>query len=226
MSIDPMTLEMQQQELEALQCIFTEEYEELSTEYPVSFKLNLADKNSEPSIDRIHHPFSLSLLFTLGLDYPNSEAPTIEIDDTENMTDEIVAELKAFCDQLAQDNLGMPSTFTIASEVQEWMVSRFKRAVEEYEAEESRRAAEEEEAERNRFAGSRVTALTFFEWKRKFDAEMALLEQQANAQNSAKKKLTARKGLRDRGATGARSSRSSSSSRLGRMRLGACDPMA
>eukprot|EP00798_Chlamydomonas_sp_ICE-L_P003479 gene3477-13540_t len=83
----------------------------------------------------------------------------------------------------AQENLGMPMIFQLVTAAKEWIRAKTNSIPEEDPDAVRRKASEEEEARRAaiRAHGTRVTVENFAEWKRKFDAERAVLMAQTEA---------------------------------------------
>ncbi|VDK73795.1 unnamed protein product [Litomosoides sigmodontis] len=176
--------ETQAEELGALAVIYPDELEVVSSEYPnIAIKISLHSHQGKeaPSV------FQVTLDLRLSSNYPDV-APEIEIFGLENTfsSERIERVQRMLCD-VAQDNLGMPLVFTIISALQD----EIGHLVEDLETEKTKaeqKAVEEKEAqERKKFEGSfsvvvlrqstRVTPEAFLAWKKKFDAEMRVIEE-------------------------------------------------
>ncbi len=69
-------------------------------------------------------PFSVivALVCELPTDYPTSEAPILNIEVVKGLSMDRGEELKQFADKIAVENIGLPSIFTVAEGVKEWLV--------------------------------------------------------------------------------------------------------
>ena len=165
-------IEEQTNELEALESIYCGELEVLSREAPVKFQIPV---KSEGYDSESGTGYACTLKFTYTDRYPE-ECPEVEIEDTDNFSDEVETRLKDHLQQEAEGLLGEVMVFTLVSAAQDWLSTHWddeKRCKEE---EKERRIREEEEAEQKRFEGTLVTPEAFYAWKAKFDAEFAHLK--------------------------------------------------
>merc|ERR1719244_2495378 len=109
--------------------------------------------------------------FTFPDKYPEDK-PEIEFEDSDNIEDEHLQELRTHLDSVAEENLGMAMVFTIVSEAIQWLGETNDRLKEEA-AEAIRRQKEaDEEEERKKLEGTKVTIESFLAWKAEFDREM------------------------------------------------------
>merc|ERR1740131_665010 len=129
--------------------------------------------------------------FTFPDKYPE-EKPEIEFEDSDNIEDEHLQELKTHLDSVADENLGMAMVFTIVSEAIQWLGELNDRL--KHEAEEAIRRQKEadEEEERKKLEGTKVTIESFLAWKAEFDAEMEALKKGAKAKEKKDNKKTGR----------------------------------
>jgi len=163
--------EEQKNEIEALESIYSNELEILSTEPRHCFQLEV---KSQPVRDS-NETVSCMLQFSYVAKYPEA-IPRMEIVSSEGLDDDALAKLTAYMTQLAEENLGMVMVFTIVSAMQERLTQLIEEAEADRVAEKDRIIREAEEAEQKRFEGTRVSVESFLAWKTKFDAEMAELK--------------------------------------------------
>uniref|UniRef100_A0A8R1Y6N5 RWD domain-containing protein n=1 Tax=Onchocerca volvulus TaxID=6282 RepID=A0A8R1Y6N5_ONCVO len=183
--------ETQNQELEALEMIYSDELEIVSSEYRnISMRISLHSHQGE----EVPHMFEVTLNLRLPADYPDV-APEIEILGLENtFTSERIERVQRILCNVAQKNLGMPMVFTIVSALQD----EIGHLVEDLETEKIKaeeKAVEEKEAEeRKKFEGTRVTPEAFLAWKKKFDAEIRATKEKEKWVHEAEgaRKLTGR----------------------------------
>ncbi|XP_053212268.1 RWD domain-containing protein 1-like [Panonychus citri] len=173
-------------ELQALEAIYPNELEVISSEPPIKFSISI-DVESED-----HEEYQVKLIFEFNDNYPE-EGPSIEVDEfggsfEEQDKDELLDMLQAE----VSNNLGMVMVFTLVSAANEWLQQRCdsltKRRLEEAE----RKKLEAEAEEMRRFEGTKVTVESFLAWKREFDIEMASLEKTKAKVEGSNKKLTGR----------------------------------
>eukprot|EP01027_Heterolobosea_sp_BB2_P011634 GEZU01016931.1.p1 GENE.GEZU01016931.1~~GEZU01016931.1.p1 ORF type:complete len:266 (+),score=76.03 GEZU01016931.1:25-798(+) len=200
--------EEQTNEIEALKAIYLDDFEEVDTK-PMKFKINIYPHTGEG--DDVNF-VGATLQVTYTPKYPE-ELPIVNVFPLNGLTKAEADELKAFLDQVAQDNLnGMVMIFTLASEAQQWLLQRNDRR--EQEQNEMNLAAElakkEEEkkkelakltrfsdvegVEEKRLKGTPVTIEAFREWKIKFDEER--LAKQKQAEQEAEKTINTQKKVR------------------------------
>eukprot|EP00123_Amoebidium_parasiticum_P022815 comp9573_c0_seq1/m.4588 comp9573_c0_seq1/g.4588 ORF comp9573_c0_seq1/g.4588 comp9573_c0_seq1/m.4588 type:complete len:245 (-) comp9573_c0_seq1:60-794(-) len=158
--------EQQEEELEALQSIYPEEYTELSRD-PAKFEIII--KPEEVEADDINSQNErLVLKFTLPDTYPDVP-PEITIAGP-GLTEALIDEIQARLEEKAIENLGMVMCFLLASEAKEWIDARRQSLQDQHDArniEKLKQKAEEEA----KFAGTPVTIQNFLEWRSKFEAE-------------------------------------------------------
>ncbi|KXS13581.1 RWD-domain-containing protein [Gonapodya prolifera JEL478] len=96
---------------------------------------------------------------------------------------------------LAEENLGMASSFTLVSHLKERVEDILRQKIEETKRAEEEKHRLAEEAERRRIEGTKVTPESFAAWKGRFDREMAeanRLALKGQQVDSKKQKLTGR----------------------------------
>lgn len=128
----------------------------------------------------------VELLFTLPPLYPD-EKPSVEVLNTQNLSQEELAELLASLSEASEESLGTVMIFNLVSDTVEWLISKTElhnKPVIDEDAERKQKEAAAEEA--RKFEGTPVTKQTFIAWKAKFDAEMLKLklEQQKKLQST------------------------------------------
>lgn len=179
--------EEQKNEIEALESIYPEELEIIQTS-PHVFTVKVA---SQPSEDYRHEDteddrVSCVVQFSYTPKYPE-ELPAIEIESSDNLTEEQQAMILQFINEQAEENLGMVMVFTIISALQERLTVLVEDTKREAEEQRTRKEKLAEEAAQKRFEGTRVTIETFLAWKAKFDAERMELKQLQNQIEQNKK---------------------------------------
>jgi len=183
--------EEQSSELEALESIYPSEFKLLGSD-PSTCTIEVQSSTYD---EETGQGYRCTLKFTLPPKYPE-EVPEIDImddeDETSNLEETDIEELKELLVEEAAGNTGMGMIFTIVSAAQEWMSTRWDTRVKRAEEEAEKRLAEVEEAERHRFDGTRVTVQSFIEWKIRFEAEMKMKEEVDKEKEAAllNKKLT------------------------------------
>ncbi|PIC54891.1 hypothetical protein B9Z55_003959 [Caenorhabditis nigoni] len=162
--------EQQEQEIEALEAIYSEEeIQVICRDYPnielsIELKSNQYDDPSDDDFD-----VSLGIEFTES--YPD-EIPIITLAGIEDVfSEERISESIQKLRAVAEENLGMVMVFAIVSALQDEigdLVELKKKAKEEIkEIEKEKKEAES----RKKFEGTVVTPESFREWKEKFDSE-------------------------------------------------------
>lgn len=104
------------EEIEVLTSIYPEEFELISESPAPSFKIHLAP----PDVDEVF--VAVSLVCELPTTYPDEIAPILSIKIEKGLGDVHADELKALADEIATENIGMPSIFTVAEAVKEWLI--------------------------------------------------------------------------------------------------------
>jgi len=178
--------EEQQNELEALQSIYPDEFEDFGAD---GFRIIVRpDEQDEEA------PSVLALNVKYTPNYPD-ELPEFHVESIEGeLTDEQRERIVSTLTASAEESIGMAMIFTMVSMLQEELyqvISEGKQARIEAELAKVRLA---EEAENRKFKGTPVTVELFLSWKMKFDKEMADKEQEAKGRikTDGKPKLTGR----------------------------------
>ena len=195
--------EEQQEEIEALEAIYPDEFTLIDSS-PPGYKIHLVP---DPNSDDCDNHVGISLMVKIPLDYPN-EIPSFEIEIEKGLGKKQCDEIMDVARNIATENIGIASTFAVAEAVREWLVDnnvagqdgsmyaqmmlREKlKDVEDKRAEERKAIARAADAEvasvevddeelqriRIRQQGTPVTVESFMEWKIKFEEEMRLLRE-------------------------------------------------
>ncbi|KAI7860174.1 RWD domain-containing protein 1 [Circinella umbellata] len=179
-------LEEQQNELEALQSIYPEEFEEISdNEFRIAIFPD--DQDEDQSC-------ALSLWVKYTPTYPD-ELPEYSVDVVEGrLTD---AQKERVMDALkngAEESLGMVMIFTMASLAKEELNQILEDSQRSREEADIERRRKEEEIENARFRGTKLTWERFQEWRAKFEKELADQESEEKKARAKelKNKLTGR----------------------------------
>jgi len=177
--------EEQKDEIEALESIYSEEIDILG-ESPHRFTIPIKteDYDEDEGIGRF-----VLLKFTFTPTYP-SKAPEVEFEDSENLEDEHLDEMREEINKQIEENLGMPMAFTIVSACIEWLGEKNDQIKREEEEAIQRRKEAEEEEERKKLEGTKVTIESFLAWKAEFDRER--LEKKGAKEKVGKEKLSGR----------------------------------
>ena len=102
------------EEMEVLTAIYPDEFEYISDGDRPVFKLHL-----KPSDDAYIEIYMLS---ELPDSYPDEEPPIISIKIKKGLSAIHADELKVIADAIASENIGMPSIFSIAEALKEWLI--------------------------------------------------------------------------------------------------------
>lgn len=172
-------IEQQKDEIEALQSIYPDDFEIVSDETPIKYRItiplipidNLDSEEEADSVPRV------TFLFFLSETYPE-EAPTYSLESihlSRNILNELNEQLKQTC----EDNLGDVVVFSLIQKAQEWYedyLESLKKADEKSKIGDvstlARYMTDEDAQLSNIKFGRPVTKELFMEWKEKFDEEM------------------------------------------------------
>ncbi|KRT86049.1 hypothetical protein AMK59_2397 [Oryctes borbonicus] len=179
--------EEQNNEIEALESIYYGDVSIITAEPFHKFTIPIKSEEHEPETDS---GLSCNLTFTYTPKYPD-EAPLIEIEESENISEEYERKLLGYLKEQIEENLGMVMVFTLVSSAQEWLNVKWDEIRKKRDEEKVRRVQEEEEAERKRFEGTRVTVESFLKWKREFEESTGIAKRREIADKEGKK-LTGR----------------------------------
>jgi hypothetical protein len=105
-------------ELEALSAIYLSDFIPTNNGCIVIAKPSADETNKEAKVAaRIEFLFSSTL-------YPSSEPPTIKVSSEFGLNEERCGELLTSLEKVAQDNVGLPSVFSIVENAREWLALR------------------------------------------------------------------------------------------------------
>lgn len=170
-------MEEQQEEIEILQSIYPDELEVYT---PNSYVINLALDTAPPrgiTVDVDYPPT-----------YPAEAIPVIklgvfevsepedgkkgEIAYSHDFSPEDLSELTEQAREWAEENIGMPSVFTVVSQLKDAAEELYNKRVADKEASHLQELAIAEEKEQAKFKGTKVTPESFAAWRKKFRHEM------------------------------------------------------
>ncbi|KAL3139079.1 hypothetical protein ABBQ32_005875 [Trebouxia sp. C0010 RCD-2024] len=188
----------QEMEIEALQSILMDDFAELDGPSPSGwsdsvkcYRIGLPTGEAEAMQQSGASSMQFDLLFAHTPSYPD-EAPLIKLSNVQGMSNDDIQNLQKVVDDQIQENMGMSMIYTLVSAAQEWMQERANIPQQEVldPAEAKRQAIEAEEARlaAQRAHGTQVTPETFVEWRKRFDAELALQKASLAEQQAADKK--------------------------------------
>ncbi|KAI8349104.1 ubiquitin-conjugating enzyme/RWD-like protein [Mortierella sp. GBAus27b] len=159
--------EEQANELEALQSIYPDEYEEISND-PGEFTIRI-----EPEEQGSDENYILKLHVKYSETYPEVLPEfSIEAEGDELDQEDFDAILKRVT-ETAEESLGMSMVFSMVSTAKDTLTETIQNNKLRREREEQERVQREYEEEERRKAGTRVTVESFLKWKTAFDNEMA-----------------------------------------------------
>ncbi|KAG7155349.1 RWD domain-containing protein 1-like [Homarus americanus] len=183
--------EEQNNEIEALESIYPDEFEILDVEPRHKFKISVKSEGSDPYDELKVEPAEIVLSFEYTPTYPD-EPPIMEVIPVENIEEEELSDLREQLEAQCEENVGMVMVFTLVSYTVEWLTTHMETLARTAKDEFEREKKELEEAERKKFEGTRVTVETFLVWKAKFDVELAALRTEKEKEEEKNKKLTGR----------------------------------
>ncbi|GJJ68038.1 hypothetical protein EMPS_00384 [Entomortierella parvispora] len=156
----------QADELEALQSIYPDEYEEIFND-PVEFSILV-----EPEEQDGEDTYIIKLIVKYTETYPET-LPEFSIDMVEGeLEQEDFDTIMTKVTEAAEEAIGMGMVFSMASTAKDSLSEIILFNKERREREEEERAQREIEEEEKRKEGTRVTVELFTRWKTAFDAEM------------------------------------------------------
>lgn len=179
-------VEEQQNEIEALESIYANEFAIIEREPHPKFSIKVSTDDYEDNEVKL----TATIEFAFTPKYPD-EVPTIEITEYEDdFIDDYKKQLEDLLKEESTKNIGMVMIFTLVSVASEWMTTRVEDRKEEIRTEAERKQKELEEAEHKKFEGTRVTLESFLEWKRKYAEETGRAAKAKQLEQN--KKLTGR----------------------------------
>jgi hypothetical protein len=169
----------QENELMVLESVYNNELEVINRKYP-----NIEVKLTFPTVpEGAQHNFAPEYLFDVSLiaklpkKYPD-ELPLLSLEGlTEGLNEEANKRLLQELNSIAEQNLGMPMVYAVASELTDKLEKLVKKtASDKYEAEMDARRKEEEQAFKE-YEADKVTVESFATWRKAFEEEMRPLKE-------------------------------------------------
>ncbi|KAK9468800.1 hypothetical protein V1512DRAFT_233716 [Lipomyces arxii] len=213
------------QELDLLQSMYPEELNIVSDsvftillplEQPTTSNGDQAGKSAQSLLVRVEYtedyPQSLPLI-ELSVETTADEDSGDESEDEDakkrkvevyHINNEDLNVLRESAAEEAEINLGFPSIFAITSSLKDKAESLLQDKLSEKEKEREEKARQEEEIEQAKFRGTLVNRENFIEWRRKFKAEMAALEQKDTKEDDSKRRPSGRE-IFEKGLEGSKS---------------------
>ncbi|KAF8393492.1 hypothetical protein HHK36_021736 [Tetracentron sinense] len=164
----------QEMEIEALQAILMDDFEEIdSSDTGLNtanrcFQITLYPQDDEAD-ESTTTPVQLALIFSHTEKYPD-EPPLLNAKSLRGIQPEDLKFLKTKLEQEALENLGMAMVYTLVASAKDWLSERFRQdtGIED---------SEEEDTPKDDIViphGEPVTVDTFLAWRERFEAELAL----------------------------------------------------
>ncbi|KAK9454545.1 hypothetical protein V1511DRAFT_397500 [Dipodascopsis uninucleata] len=207
------------QELELLQSMYPDELTiESSSKFSILLKLEAPTTSGGAQIKSSHQCVQVQVEYTEGypetaagidlhwvMQEPEEEDNEDNEDDKDDdvnvtkileepisLTNGDLDDLRNKANQEAQDNLGFPSVFAITSSIKDMAETILQDRLTEREMERERKIQQEEEKEQAKFRGTLVNKENFYEWRRKFRAEMAALAERTAVKDPAREEQNKR----------------------------------
>mmetsp|Transcript_9681 Transcript_9681/g.35923 ORF Transcript_9681/g.35923 Transcript_9681/m.35923 type:complete len:243 (-) Transcript_9681:2791-3519(-) len=174
-------LEQQQDEIEALQSIYPDEFTIISEQSPIKYEINIplipTDNIDEDDDEQLKAIPRLTMHFIIPEDYPESAAPEFSLQSLQ-LQRNTIADLSDILKETCDENAGDVLVFSLIQRAQDWYedILEEQNAQKEKETDDSllnRHMTDQEANFSTSFIGHPVTKENFLEWKDKFDAEMA-----------------------------------------------------
>ncbi|KAK4309770.1 hypothetical protein Pmani_018617 [Petrolisthes manimaculis] len=181
--------EEQNNEIEALESIYPEEFEILETDPYHKFRIRVKTEGGEDEGEPASAEISLTFQYTSN--YPD-QPPALEVTAVDNVEDDELDELRQRLDEEVTENLGMVMVFTVVTSALEWLAGHMEQLATAAQEQQQLQLKEKEEAERKKFEGTRVTVETFMAWKAKFDQEMSSVRTEQDRSAEKNQKLSGR----------------------------------
>jgi len=202
--------EEQQNEMEALEAIFADDFKVVSSEVPRQFELLL-----QPNADGTDNHVALRLIVELPPNYPEVEA-NVRLRNEKGLRESDMTELQSILTERNAALVGEVSIFSLSESLREYLVEHNQPVLSMHQQMEARMAAsgpvlssEEEEAKRKREEleaaieakkmepsplgiepGTLLTAESFAKWRALFDAEQAAIRAAKEATRPRETRLT------------------------------------
>ncbi|CAM9017505.1 unnamed protein product [Wickerhamomyces anomalus] len=186
--------EEQQQEIEILQSIYPDELEVVSeNEYTITLLLDTVSERKHRVILHVKYPETYPEVVP-DLELENDEIEEVEDDyeddeeeDEDNDEPKLVLiseqveldqddldEIKSNLMQEAEDQIGIPSVFALASSLKDQAEQVFENKVNAKQKQYDDALLAKEREEQKKFSGTKVTVESFNSWRLKFRAEMGI----------------------------------------------------
>lgn len=141
--------EDQNNEIEALESIYANEFTIIEREPFAKFSIKLSTEDYEENEVKL----TCQIEFEFKAKYPD-EAPRLEITEfSDDFLDEYKPQLEKLLNDEAQNNLGMVMIFTLVSAATEWMTNKVEERKEATRLEKERKFKEQQEIEQKKFEG-------------------------------------------------------------------------
>jgi hypothetical protein len=166
--------QQQNDELEVLHSVYMNELEAVCADYPnIEIKLTFptvpesAQHNYEPE-----YLFDVTLIAKLPEMYPD-ELPELSLEGlAEGLSEKANTKMLQELNSIAEQNLGMPMIYAVASELTDKLEKVVKKAANDKVEAEYAARREEEDAAFKEYEADRVTVESFKKWREEFDEEM------------------------------------------------------
>jgi hypothetical protein len=180
--------QQQSDELEVLASVYMNEFEPICEKYP-NIKIKLTFPTVPEGARHNYTPeylFDVSLIAKLPANYPD-ELPELFLEGlAEGLSEEANKKMLQELYSIAEQNLGMPMIYAVASELTDKLEKVVKKAAQDkVEAEYEARQKEEEQAFKE-YEADRVTVESFKRWRDDFDEEMRPIREAAKKALKAK----------------------------------------
>ncbi|ODQ60635.1 hypothetical protein WICANDRAFT_27657 [Wickerhamomyces anomalus NRRL Y-366-8] len=161
--------EEQQQEIEILQSIYPDELEVVSeNEYTITLLLDTVSERKHRVILHVKYPE------TYPEDEDNDEPKLVLISEQVELDQDDLDEIKSNLMQEAEDQIGIPSVFALASSLKDQAEQVFENKVNAKQKQYDDALLAKEREEQKKFSGTKVTVESFNSWRLKFRAEMGI----------------------------------------------------
>lgn len=150
-------VEDQNNEIEALESIYANDFTIIEREPYAKFAIKLSTNDYEDNEVRL----TCQIEFRFKPKYPE-EAPALEITEfDDDFLDDYKSQLEQLLREEAANNLGMVMIFTLVSAAQTWMMNKVEERKESIRLEKERKFKEQEEIEQKKFEGEQWISLKF-----------------------------------------------------------------
>lgn len=144
--------EDQNNEIEALESIYANEFEIIEREPFARFSIKLATEDYEENEVKL----TCQIEFQFKAKYPD-EVPRLEITEFgDDFLDDYKTQLEQLLNEEAKNNLGMVMIFTLVNAASEWMTNKVEERKEAIRLEKERKYKEQQEIEQKKFEGEQT----------------------------------------------------------------------